>query len=364
MPFVPDKPKQYTGANFYPDHGEVPKEQKLSPWQEIQRNPMLLTPSGMAARGMEEVSNAIEHGAYDAGGRVTDLTGSPVAGYATNVGIQSIPALAGAWGGSTQVAPRAVEMARRLVRSAIKPPSSMNSAKVEQAISSIIEKDIPTTNSSMEALGTKSKAIDDKVEAMIAKSEARVPRGETERHLINEIRATGEADVVDPEMAKMGTALERYRELRPENMPVQMVHAAKKANYAATGNRPYMQNPDANTAMADKIRMSLARGQREATVNAAPETAPLLKEQSDMLNVMKVAGPRLLMEGNKNPIGMGSITPSTARLLMWMIDRDAQARGAAGRLLNKAAQAKIPTAAGGISGAALADQLGLGKPEQ
>lgn len=381
MEFVPDKPQGK--RQFVPDPGapQPAPEKPFSVWDEIKKNPMLILPQGLQARGMEEASKLIERGAYKAGGAVTDLAAkvlpaertnplqsliptAPEVGYMANVGIQAAPVVAGAYLGSTSGSEKAEQLARRLVRSAIKPPSSIAPAKAEQAISTIIEKNIPTTNESMQALGTKSKGLDAAVDKLVTGTQANVPRSYTERHLISEINKARQADVTEPEVEKMISALDKYRASRPANMPVQLAHEAKKANYAVTGNRPYMQGADAETAMSDKIRMALARGQREATVSAVPETAPLLKEQADLINVMKVAGPRLLMEGNRNPVSFGSFSPSTARLAAWLIDRDAQSKGAAARLLHKMVQGKVPTAAGGVSGAALANQLGLGKREE
>jgi len=50
-------------------------------------------PSYWAAKGMGKAEELLAEGAYEVGGKVTDVTGSPGLGYATNVAIQAAPSI-------------------------------------------------------------------------------------------------------------------------------------------------------------------------------------------------------------------------------------------------------------------------------
>lgn len=358
----------------------APQQQERQPFslkQEIMNNPLLLTPWGMAARGSEEISKAIEHGAYKAGGAVTDYAQSrgwknaPEAGFAANVGIQAIPTVLGAAAGSRILAPKMEEAARGLVRSAIKPSGMMNeSGKVEPAISTILEKSLPTSEGGLAGIKKTTKGIDSKVEQMIASDPSYwygggVNTESTAKHLANEIKALENVSMSGKKRESLQKMLSEYISENPSVMPVQRAHELKRGNYAEVGNRPFMASADASTAMEDQARMAVARGQREATVAAVPETAPLLKEQSELLNVLKIAGPQLMREGNRNPLSFGAFSVSNpGALALWLADRSAAAKGQLAHALHSGSKTAVPTTAGAVSAAALADQLRLGKPER
>jgi hypothetical protein len=102
----------------------APQEQPSvldSGMQRLKQN-LSMTPPGLALNVAKNAMELHDKAAYDAGGKVTDLTGSPELGFATNLAVQSVPSLLG-MGGGKAVAPVLERGAEKLMHSALKPQS-------------------------------------------------------------------------------------------------------------------------------------------------------------------------------------------------------------------------------------------------
>lgn len=319
----------------------------------------LTNPFALAGKGAEVLGQQLDKAAYNIGGAATDAAAkflpatrtnpvqymiptAPEVGMVANIATQAAPTVLGGEAGKL-ASPAVQSFARRLVQSAIKPNRDLlgPGRPAERAITTILEKDIPTSEAGMAATSAKSKAIDERVGELIGGSNERVNTQDTARGLIEEIKALNNVSMSGDKRNKLTAKLEEYLAENPENMSVQRAHELKRGNYAEVGNRPFMATQDAATALEDQARMAVAKGQREATIRAVPATEPLLKEQSDLRNVLTVAGPKLMMEANRNPVSFGVFSPSWERLLGWMIDRDAATKGLIARNLYKGSE-RIP----------------------
>ena len=102
-------------------------------------------PMGMlTSAAVSGTNDALERGAYEAGGRVTDATGSPALGTAANVAVQAIPMALGGGTGSmvgSGVKPALRSGAEWMMRSALKPSvPDMLSGKGPRAINTLLER--------------------------------------------------------------------------------------------------------------------------------------------------------------------------------------------------------------------------------
>ena len=104
----------------------------------------------------------------------------------------------------------------------------------------------------------------------------------------------------------------------------------------------------------DKGIKSLAGGLRKEVGIAEPTVLPSMKEQSELINVLKVAGPQVSREGNKNIVGLGWLSPSMARTMGFMLDRYPWFKSYAAQQLHVVPEA-LP---GLVSGAATAAAQG------
>lgn len=115
-----------------------------------------------------------EHVAYKAGEKVTDLTGSPELGFATNVAAQAVPALLGA-GASEAAAPTLVSGARRLMQSALKPDlTSLRTGKAATAIDTMLQEGFNATHGGVEKMKSLIAELNDEITKRLAGSSATV----------------------------------------------------------------------------------------------------------------------------------------------------------------------------------------------
>jgi hypothetical protein len=75
-----------------------------------------------------------------------------------------------------------------------------------------------------------------------------------------------------------------------------------------------------------------------------PEVKPLNAEDSKLLNALSLTERRVMMEANKNPIGLGWLSLSPSHLMGWMADRSGLFKSLIARMLNQTSES-LPTAA-------------------
>lgn len=339
--------------------GQTKEQPGLSPeYQKALRFYSMTNPFVLAGKGMELAGHAIDRAGYNVGGAVTDAAANvlpaertnplqymiptaPEVGFAANVGLQTLPAILGGEAGKL-ASPSFQSAARRLVQSAIKPnKQALETGKAQQAIETILERNIPTSEAGMSGVQGTVKNLDAQVKNIIGNSQERVGTAAAARPLIEAIRETNNIPMSADRRNALVAKLEEFMAENPENMSVQRAQQLKQGAYKDVGNRPYMATQDQAVALSDEAKMLAAKGLKNEIAAVEPGVVPLNAEQSKLLNVLKVAGPKLLMEGNKNPLSFGTFAPSWERLLGWLLDRDAAAKGLLGRTLYKGSE-RIP----------------------
>ncbi len=277
----------------------------------------------MAMEGADIGNEALTKGAYEAGGKVTDITGRPEAGFATNIGIQAIPSLIG-MGSKT---PSLLEgAARRVMQSAVKPDKVFrDTGKAEQAIGSMLEKDINATKGSLDAQKELASKLETKVQSVLDQSKAMVdPENVAVKTLKESLKkitygTDPKADALIIDKA-VNTFLEHPQVEGLQNITVATANKLKQGIYAELKGNKYGQGlgKQPTEVMTDKVRAATLR---EEIAKAEPKVVPTLQEQSEVLNVIKVLGPQVSREGNKNLIGLGALSPRLENVAVWMLDR-------------------------------------------
>ena len=83
-------------------------------------------------------------------------------------------------------------------------------------------------------------------------------------------------------------------------------------------------------------------------------------EESKMLNALNVAERRVLIDANKNPMGLSLLAGNPQKIAAFMADRSPLFKSLAARMLNRTAQAA--PGLGGASGAAGGAAAGAATP--
>jgi hypothetical protein len=118
-------------------------------------------------------------------------------------------------------------------------------------------------------------------------------------------------------------------------MPVQLAQELKQGTYAALGKKSYGELKGADT----EAQKALARGLKEEIATAVPAVSKLNAQESKLLTTLDVTERRVLMEANKNPMGLAWLASHPAAWAAFMADRSGPFKSLAARIVNKNAEA-------------------------
>ena len=312
--------------------------------------------SAAGAEGMKQQGEVLDAAAYDAGGKVTDMTGSPELGFAANVATQAIPTVLG--GAASKVASPVLQSgAKSLMQSALKPTiADLKSGRAAKAVDTLLERGINPTQGGVAQLKTHIDELNGQVEAAIAKSTATVNKADVGSHLRstwesfkNQVNPQGDLETI----RKAWDSFKNHPLLAGKmEIPVQTAQSMKQGTYAQVGKK-YGQMGSAEI----EAQKGLARGLKEEISKAVPEVGPLNKAESELINALNVAERRALMDANKNPMGLALLANNPASWAAFMADKSALFKSLVARLMNSGSSA-IPTTAGAAAGGLYGSTLG------
>lgn len=316
---------------------------KSAPRQKTARE--LYDPSRQWGSG---AAKQLEHAAYEGGGKVTDITGSPALGYAANVGIQAVPALLGG-----SVAPSAAPVmqqgARKLMQSANKPAmAALETGEAQRGIETLLKEGINVSEGGVNTLRSNISGLNKQIADAIANSGATVSKSDVTQKIGELLRKAKQQVNPDADLNAIRTA---YREFvnhpllqNLQDIPVALAQELKKGTYRALEGK-YGEVGKAS----DEAQKAMARGLREGVSKAVPEVAELNAKDADMIAALNIANRRVLQQGNNNPGGLAFLTETPKAALGFLADRSALFKSLLARAMYSGAR-EIPTAAGAAAG--------------
>lgn len=364
MAFVdPDEVKQTPASGFRdPDSAASAPAPAAAPkrfWE-----PGWLEERKAAARGAKGVpfGGGAADAAYQAGAKITDLTGSPAAGYLTNVGVQAVPALFGGNVMGSAAVPAMQNTARSLMQSAVKPTwETLKTGEGQRAIETMLKEGISPTHSGVTKLQSMIDDLNNQVQTAIAGSGATVSKDQIASYLTSVadkfgLRANPQA-ALDAVQAAKDAFLSHPLLQGVKDIPVQLAQKMKQATYGGL-RESYGELKGAEI----EAQKALARGMKEEVSKAVLTVGALNARESELINALDVTERRALMELNKNPAGLSLLAHSKEALAAFLTDRSATFKALVARALYSQPQS-IPATAGtlGILGAShlpQAPQLG------
>lgn len=302
--------------------------------------PYYLGPAG-PARAVSEVLGVVDElatkAAYKGGGAVTDIAtnlgASPEVaagtGVAANMAVQAIPAvLAGATAGKL-ASPAMTDLARRTMRSAVKPERAARlSGKADPAIDTMLQRRIYATEAGTESLADDITKLENQIQGVLNSSNATVDVQNTAMQLQRAVDKVRRSPYAVEEFQTIRDAFNRFLShpmvAGRTNIPVAEANQLKRGFTDKVGPKAYGTGDAAKEALQNAERLAnktMGTALREGVAAAEPLVAPTLKEQSELINALKVLTPRVSVEGNKNPIGLGALSPSVRNLVVWLADR-------------------------------------------
>ena len=271
----------------------------------------------------------LEKGADWAGGKVTDVTGSPLTGAQTKAALSIIPALMAAKGVPKSAMPSPLKAMRSsaetLMTGALKPKTKLGlSGDGLKAVRTMLDENANVSHAGAEKLQRKTAALEAKGDDLIANSNATVDPSKVAKYLDDTRSKFGTSSIPQPHLA----AIDEVAQLFADNpllkgkkqVPARLAVDIKKGDYKVLGDSAYGELGAAREAALK----DLARGWKEESGASVPGLAETTSAQSQLINAIKAIKERAAVEGNKNPIGMGVLAPSDPRMALFAMDRSAR----------------------------------------
>lgn len=320
------------------------------------KSAMANNPMSLTLRAAGKMGEVLDKAAYEAGGKVTDVTGSPGLGFATNVGLQAVPAVLGGGIGKT-VQPLLQSGARGVMQAAMKPERAARlSGKADEAITTMLEEGINVTKGGREILQGRISSLENEISNILSTSKGTInPEDVAIKSLKQSLEkvkynlsSTEDSAVISKSVADL---LEHPLVSGKADIPVDLANKLKQAIYKGLGDTAYgLQAKSTIERIAEK---SIARNLKEGIASAEPYVVPKLDEQAKLINALKVMTPRVSAAGNKDIIGIGSLAPSEINFLTWMANRSPLIGSLVARFMHSASGV-LPTGVGAAAGAAAA----------
>jgi len=351
--------REAPGAAPLPTYGDTLKKGVLNVGKGLLMGGPMGAVGAAAGEAMGNAQTLMDRGAYNAGGAVTDMTGSPAAGFATNVGIQAIPTVLGAVLGKSVGQKPTKEAAEWLMQTAVKPDrKDLLSGAGRRAVTTMLDEGINPTRGGMDKAGRLVDQLHKQVEGAIGSSTANVSLENVgQKYLEQYAKAIAQTNP----QADLSIVSKTFKDFSrsplvagQSEIPVQLAHEIKRGTQQALGGKAYGEMGSASM----EAQKALARYLREGVADAVPSVVAPLKRESALMNVRDVAMNRAIAEGNKNPMGLAALRmddPLSA--VSFMADKSALLKALAARMLYQN-QGVAPTTAGAVVGAGLGNMSG------
>lgn len=280
----------------------------------------------------------IAEAADEAGGRVTDLTGSPKLGAAVNTGINLLPSAVGG-----AMAPKGVPstitkvseaMSRKLMGSALKPSKAdWISGDAGKAVRTMLDEGVNATEGGMIELRGKVNETNAKIKDALMNSNAYVAKDAVLRRMDSAKDKARRQVNPQGDLAAIEEAAQQFAshpDLPLNAIPIQKAQELKQGTYRALGDKAY---GEVKTGSAEGQKQ-LARGLKEQIVQEEPSIGLLNARESELINALKMVEQRAAVDMNKNPVGLGAVTPSPSKMALFLADRSALIKSLLARGLN------------------------------
>lgn len=311
--------------------------------------------TSLMGEGQRQTAEAAERMAYGLGGKVTDATGSPGLGFVANVAAQAIPTILGGEAAKL-TAPAFRAGAKRLMQSSLKPSKKeLGSGKAKRAVQTMLDEGVNVSPGGVEKMRASVDDINDQLEAALAGSNATVNKNvvagrlqDTMRKFENQVNPKADMQAIE---SAWNEFLAHPALQGRTDIPVQLAQKLKKGTYKSLGEKSYGELKGAST----EAQKTLARGLKEEVAAAVPPVGPALAREADLINASKIANNRVLMDANKNPLGLGWLAQPWM-IPMWMWDRSPLLKSMTARGLHSGSRVLPGAAAQAGIGALMAGQ--------
>lgn len=311
------QPAQAPAAPQQPDAPQWQKSALNVARDTIQRGPFMGPLTGL----MSESQKMLDRGAYDIGGKVTDATGSPLAGFAANVATQAIPTVLGGLGAEAAMSGGMKTAGKTLMHSALKPQSKdILSGDAAKAVQTMLDEGVNVSTGGAVKLRSQIHKLEAEVQKQISESGAVVDKA----HVMKEVHEVlekfrNQVNSAD-DVAKVMKSWEETTSKLAAKIPVRQAHDLKQGTYKALSDK-YAKIGAVENEASVQAQMAAARGLRLGTEEVVPGVAGLTKKESALINALEMTERRAGISGNKDIAGIAWLAQNPAAATAMMMDR-------------------------------------------
>jgi len=252
-------------------------------------------------------------------------------------------------GGLSSALPAAAQLtnktAKVLMQSAIKPTEKqLKSGQAQTAIDTLLELGINPTNAGVEKLKGKIGDINEQIANALTSSNAVINKqnvmqrlGDVEQKFANQVAPVSDVNAIRNIGEEFMASNKPMLEMAQQNIPVQLAQKLKQGTYKVLSGK-YGEAGSAST----EAQKALARGLKEEIAKEVPAIAGLNAQESKIIDTLKVAERRALLEMNKNPAGLALLAGDPKAALAFMADKSAAFKSLAARMINQAGKVNAP----------------------
>lgn len=298
-----------------------------------------ITSGGLKAQDANLLTRMVG-GAINAGG--TGLLLNPNDTSLSSVIGGAIP-LAGYLGGKLGEKTKGLmgSAAQSLMQSALKPTkAARQSGEADAAIRTLLNEGINVTKGGAEKLQGRIDDLNSQIADSIKNSTSTISKqnvakyaDEASNFFRNQVSPTSDLAAIDA----VKNDFLVHPAITGDNIPVQLAQQLKQGTYQAL-KKKYGQVAGAS----EEAQKSLARGLKDEIANAVPGVAELNKRDSELINALKVLNNRVSQQGNNNPLGLSSLSPSIMSMIVHSLDRSSLAKSLAARGANNLSTMTAP----------------------
>ena len=261
---------------------------------------------------------------------------------------------------SKVISPIIRKQSEELMQSALKPTlKTLKNGDAAIAINTMLDKGISLSKSGISKMHDQIDKLNDQIETAISNSVGKVSLSDIMKPVQEKLNEFKRQVNPDADVAAVKQAWDEFKANPLINgkgdVPVQLAQELKQGTYRQLSKK-YGQIASAS----DEAQKAIARGLKEGVAKNAPEVVKFNKEESDLIKTLNVAERRVLMDANKNPMGLAPIASNPKASALFMLDRSAAFKTLIARIMNASKNVAPNVAARGVQGA-LASAI---KPEQ
>lgn len=361
--FTLDKPAADVGGGLPPGFSlDTPKPQQQNPLIEAatrlvgsmaQRGPMF----GMMHEGMRQGGELLDKAGYAAGGAVTDLTGSPGAGAATNAVIQAAPAMLTGGPAKALGSPAMEAAATGVMRRALKPSAeSVVNGDAAKAIKTMFDEGVNVTVGGAAKLRKSISELSAQVADVIKNSPETVNKQQVASELFPLLERLKQQSLPNKSIKAVESAFDEFM-AHPllkgvDEVPVPLAQKMKQGTQRAARDA-YGEMGSAEV----EANKALGYGWRKGIEAKHPEVAQLNAREAGMINALDQVEQRAAVAGNRDMGGLSWLANNPKAAAAFLADRSPLFKSIVARMMN-AGREQIPAAAArGAAGAySLSDQ--------